>query len=1585
MSASWRGWLRGLTDAQLDAYELHAELAMVNALQAVADQVADRIAQIQVASARVLWDGCPHGWHPAHDGPCTLVAQGGDVPDLPPGQPYVSPDDLASIPPLWDQQVHGTLQPLVAEVYHTSSGTVYAELVDATNMSSLPSVSSQAAEQYLAAAANTFEEVGGDLWETARNELLDGFQQGESIPELAQRVRGSAGLTAKRATLVARTQVLDASNAGSIATARASGLALRKMWLATPDLRTRPSHVIAGETYGGDDEAIPLADRFTVGGFSCDRPHDPILPPAERYSCRCTLGYTVGARAATPVIEAQEPPLPGTAPAVEVPEVIPARIPRAPARPQAITPVQFDEALRTAAAGERALKIPPIRMTDVRAGRETFADLLPDEQTRRAGFDLIEGYVDTPREINLFLRGGDSRMTPAVRTEFDRDIATIDAVLDASPLTEDVIVYRGLITGRSAFGPKETWDNDLTGREWTESAYQSTSALEAVGKHYSRGGVLMRILVPRGTRAIQVSAENYESEILLQRGLTLRVVRDRGTDDDGRRIVDVEVASDRALAAPGPAAGPTTVAREVAVRPVLQQAKSTRQLQQAMRAEVQRITGRDMLIQVPDDASLATMRQFYEGVLRGMERFPDTSVRTVAWWRVPDGHYADTSAGEIRFNAWWAQAEQRRKLLGAVRGDVADWDRPGLRGWMPRNAGTVDSLGMHEYGHAVHLSLGAETATVSSRALTIVQRRAALEGITPDEAVARHLGAYSTSDEFELIAGAFTDVMVNGDLASPLAREIFDLLEDAYRRGGKRVGITPEITARAVPRPVDFETRIRAAKAGDSAIERVTPIHVEVDASAGAETSRWRAGVITGIEGRAPSGASTALTSYLRQPGFMNARLRTPVPDKSPDGWRTWLHEPSFQELSGQAPFDEVAEAAARAKADRQIAALDALMDRSRLRSDVVVWRGASASDVALPRVGQAVGFEWTDQGFVSTAVRRGYAENDFAQGETRVLLRILVPEETQAVSLGAAEGELLLTRGLRFRIVGEQERAIGGARVIDVEIVPSAPVPVEIPLARRTIAELRTLAKDRGVTVPAGARKADIVRLLEGGKPPAPAVVPLAKRPVAELRKLAAERDIPVPKGALKAELVRRLELSPAEVEKLRRRALREAARERNRLLEQATGTARLLAEIDRLLAVKAESRVIRESLDEALIAPEQLFANADPAVLRALLDVVDDPVKLRAAVTRLGTKAKIKPVGKAEAKVKFDPDTMEPVGGEIKAGIQVTVVSRGASVTLPDGSVVQIAKAKVTPVGGARMVGRVPKPVEKVPAAEMARAKKILGSRDAQSIYPWDLSDIRGFFGSETDLQWIQRFADRHPETFMRIIQDRNLRENYREWRIQFAVRGSTAEVRAKMVAEMRKQLHDAPIMVRRQRESSLRDILERGRMRTQFETGTSSGTLNNDLRASYEQMAWGYARDLDPTLRPVYGYLAPGGIDSISDAVGQYGSIRIRLKESIRPRTSFTIVDSLGGWKQVLPTPVDDPGWQSFNVTPYMGGYRAPGPLGRDYSSQEFRRGNYVEAQIHGGVRVEDIEEVIFGGKPEQATIDALERAGISWRIE
>jgi hypothetical protein len=122
-------------------------------------------------------------------------------------------------------------------------------------------------------------------------------------------------------------------------------------------------------------------------------------------------------------------------------------------------------------------------------------------------------------------------------------VAGLDSAMAASKLARDVRVWRGITNSDRLFGA--ALERDMTGLEWRELAYTSTSADEHISAGFTYPGtghqhpVLMRVFVPRGTGALTLGYA--QQEILLQRGLRFRVVRDRGVSPRGFRLLDVEV------------------------------------------------------------------------------------------------------------------------------------------------------------------------------------------------------------------------------------------------------------------------------------------------------------------------------------------------------------------------------------------------------------------------------------------------------------------------------------------------------------------------------------------------------------------------------------------------------------------------------------------------------------------------------------------------------------------------------------------------------------------------------------------------------------------------------------------------------------------------------------------------------------------------------------------------------------------------------------------------------------------------------------------------------------------------------------
>ena len=91
-----------------------------------------------------------------------------------------------------------------------------------------------------------------------------------------------------RALRIARTEIMTASNIGSMEGAKATGEALEKFWIATYDSRTRDTH-LAVES----QNPKMMNESFQVGMYNMQHPGDPARGAEEVINCRCTIAYNV--------------------------------------------------------------------------------------------------------------------------------------------------------------------------------------------------------------------------------------------------------------------------------------------------------------------------------------------------------------------------------------------------------------------------------------------------------------------------------------------------------------------------------------------------------------------------------------------------------------------------------------------------------------------------------------------------------------------------------------------------------------------------------------------------------------------------------------------------------------------------------------------------------------------------------------------------------------------------------------------------------------------------------------------------------------------------------------------------------------------------------------------------------------------------------------------------------------------------------------------------------------------------------------------------------------------------------------------
>lgn len=131
---------------------------------------------------------------------------------------------------------------------------------------------------------NRLRNVNDVTWRAVRDEIIVGEREGETVRQIADRIRGVFSAASKtRAVTIARTEVISAANEGSLIGARQSGVAERKLWLATSDDRTRDTHA------GADGQTVGIEEPFNVGGAALMFPGDPAGPAREVIQCRCTM------------------------------------------------------------------------------------------------------------------------------------------------------------------------------------------------------------------------------------------------------------------------------------------------------------------------------------------------------------------------------------------------------------------------------------------------------------------------------------------------------------------------------------------------------------------------------------------------------------------------------------------------------------------------------------------------------------------------------------------------------------------------------------------------------------------------------------------------------------------------------------------------------------------------------------------------------------------------------------------------------------------------------------------------------------------------------------------------------------------------------------------------------------------------------------------------------------------------------------------------------------------------------------------------------------------------------------------------
>jgi GNAT superfamily N-acetyltransferase len=159
----------------------------------------------------------------------------------------------------------------------------------------------------------------------------------------------------------------------------------------------------------------------------------------------------------------------------------------------------------------------------------------------------------------------------------------------------------------------------------------------------------------------------------------------------------------------------------------------------------------------------------------------------------------------------------------------------------------------------------------------------------------------------------------------------------------------------------------------------------------------------------------------------------------------------------------------------------------------------------------------------------------------------------------------------------------------------------------------------------------------------------------------------------------------------------------------------------------------------------------------------------------------------------------------------------------------------------------------------------------------------------------------------------------------------------------------------------------IISDKRFKTQWETGSSNGLYEPSTREKREFGLLAVDPKTPKSKRPIYGFMAtdddgktpmakPHNMDLFAvnnRAISQYGDVRFVLKPETRERTTFTMQDSLD--VIALPQPLsDNPTDEQIDMAGFWQNVTD--------SHDGFFREPYVEAQVSGGVSMEDVERIV-----------------------
>jgi len=192
------------------------------------------------------------------------------------------------------------LRDIAQQVAKTADGLIDDELPDVPPVLTVPSLFDPLLDRFLLRRVELYAPlISQEIVQLFRLSLLEGLQAGEGIVALQSRVLQVAqDLSPTRALRIARTEIVNAANAGTLASYDADDEVEGKEWITARDTAVRPAGSRGGPVFdhvSADGQVVPKRQPFTVSNEPLMHPGDTMMgaSPGNVINCRCTLSAVV--------------------------------------------------------------------------------------------------------------------------------------------------------------------------------------------------------------------------------------------------------------------------------------------------------------------------------------------------------------------------------------------------------------------------------------------------------------------------------------------------------------------------------------------------------------------------------------------------------------------------------------------------------------------------------------------------------------------------------------------------------------------------------------------------------------------------------------------------------------------------------------------------------------------------------------------------------------------------------------------------------------------------------------------------------------------------------------------------------------------------------------------------------------------------------------------------------------------------------------------------------------------------------------------------------------------------------------------